>query len=124
MNKDKDFKSYIDSVEYFENKYENRIEIKGWCYADDGNSVELLGFTNGKEVKIKSYLMDRRDVFNHYGIPYKFEKIGFIANIESKEPIKEFKLYGEYQGKKGLILQLNENKLNPVSYTHLRAHET
>ncbi|WP_276931634.1 glycosyltransferase family 2 protein [Dubosiella newyorkensis] len=114
MNKDKDFKSYIDSVEYFENKYENRIEIKGWCYADDGNSVELLGFTNGKEVKIKSYLMDRRDVFNHYGIPYKFEKIGFIVNIESKEPIKEFKLYGEYQGKKGLILQLNENKLNQL----------
>lgn len=114
MNKKKEFHSYIDSVEYYENKFENEIQVKGWAYSGDGNEVELVAFINDREVKIKSYLMDRRDVFNHYGLTYKFEKIGFIVTANSSEPIRDFKLYGVFNNEKFLIIQLNESKIEKL----------
>ena len=81
MSKKKDFHSYIDSVVYYENKFENEIQIKGWAYAEDGRSVELIAQINNEETSIKSYLMDRLDVLNHFGLTNKLEKIGFIVTV-------------------------------------------
>lgn len=114
MSKNKEFHSYVDSVEYYENKFENEIIIKGWAYTGDGNSTDLIAYINDKSVRLKSYLMDRRDVFNHYGLTYKFEKIGFIVTVNQSKPIRNFKLCGSYDGKENLIIQLNDTKLEKL----------
>lgn len=117
MSKKKDFHSYIDSVVYYENEFENEIQIKGWAYAEDGRSVELIAQVNNEETSIKSYLMDRLDVLNHFGLTNKLEKIGFIVTVNSEKPITDFKLFGSYKEEKNLIIQLNDTKLDKLKTT-------
>ncbi|MEY8257774.1 glycosyltransferase family 2 protein [Erysipelotrichaceae bacterium 66-17] len=109
----KQFKSYIDSFEYYNNSIEKCVLLSGWCFFGNGEEVSYTVKCNGKDYNFNIEKIDRPDVEVQYQLNSKKNLYGFYIKVEfnGNNDLNDFILEAHHQNEQQTILRLNKNQI-------------
>lgn len=109
----KQFKSYIDSFEYYNNSIEKCVLLSGWCFFGNGEEVSYTVKCNGKDYNFNIEKIDRPDVEVQYQLERNRELYGFYIRIrlDTYEDLYDFSLRARNENEEQEIFHLNKNQI-------------